>query len=262
MFRSSNIYFLVFCLVLVILSGCENKSSTVRLSGEINANSIKPVIEAISRGAKTLIVNSGGGHEVSAIKLANVMFENSVSIVVEQRCMSACAFYLFPSAISRIIESDALVSFHNNSYSAIHLLEIEKLSNSLNPDIRLASSQAEELYKRLSISPEVFNDAQKVLHAVCIDTQKTGTLERPRPYMQFQIWIPTKDYMFQNGFSFEGYWPPTQEQAIPLLKELYKDEPKQRLTVYFGGEPSLIRNDKRPYAVGLCSEYKGQTHVE
>lgn len=248
--------------MLVLLLGCENKSPTVRLSGEINPNSIQPIIEAINRGAKTLIVNSGGGHEVSAIKLANVILEKGVSIVVEQKCMSACALYLFPSAASRRIEHDALVAFHNNSYSAINLLNIEKLSNTLNPDILLASIQAEDLYNRLSISPEVFNDAQKVMKAICIDIKKTGSPERPELYVQFQTWIPHKSYMIQNGFSFEGFWPSTQEQVVTLLREIYKNEPRQRLTYYFGGTPALDRNDKRSHEVGLCSEYKDQKYVE
>ena len=44
-----------------------------RFSGIIDKRSVLAAIEAINSGIKTLVVDSNGGYEVSAIRLANVI---------------------------------------------------------------------------------------------------------------------------------------------------------------------------------------------
>jgi len=242
-------------LSLFIVNDANTKpiDKSVSYSGYINEQSIAPIIHAIQEGANELIVDSIGGEEDAAIKLAHIIHANNVNITVDGVCMSACAFYLFPASQTRTIKPNSLVTFHNNSYSAVHLLNVNTLFKDLKLDIKTTSEDAKALYNKLGISAEVFNDAQKVLGAVCFEADSFNAEENIGVLMGYEVWVPTKQYMMKNGYDFQGYWPNSPEEIATMMKNKFGSN---TYIFYFGGEKALIRQYQLNGTLPLCKNTK------
>lgn len=242
---------IVFPLTFLLTAMDSNsKESIYRLNGFIDSKTILPVIESINSGTQTLVVNSQGGHEVSAIKLANIIADKEVSIIVDGVCMSACASYIFAAAKRREVRQNSVVSFHISSFAGINFLELAKFSKTLHSDIITANSAAISLYQKLNISTDVFIDGMKMLQPNCIDARIHMKEHRPIIYTSHNTWVPSREYFHQVGMNFEGFWPDSPAEAFEIIT---KGE-GNGFSINFGGTMSQIRAYKLPYKVGHCTD--------
>ncbi len=71
---------------------------------------------AADRSIHTLIVDSNGGWSDSAMDMAALIRERKMRLVVDGRCLSACANYLFPAAVTRSVLPGSIVAIHGASF--------------------------------------------------------------------------------------------------------------------------------------------------
>ena len=64
---------------------------------------------------KTVLIDSGGGPVFEGMKLGEWMFDHGVDVVVENRCISSCANYVFTAGRNKTIEADSIVGWHGSS---------------------------------------------------------------------------------------------------------------------------------------------------
>lgn len=89
--------------------------------GEINAErnaSLFARAQAIT--PEQLRITSGGGAVKAGIALGHWVYEQNLTLVVEEYCLSSCANYVFPAAPRKRLLPGALVAWHGNYR---HLLE-------------------------------------------------------------------------------------------------------------------------------------------
>lgn len=64
----------------------------------------------------TLIIDSQGGDMSAALDMAAILRERRMRLVVDGRCLSACAHFLFPAAVRKTVLPGSLVGIHGKTY--------------------------------------------------------------------------------------------------------------------------------------------------
>jgi hypothetical protein len=70
---------------------------------------------ALLQQPRWLAINSSGGEVNTAMDFGDWIFEQRLNVRVVDRCLSACANYLFTAARQKIIEPGAIVAWHGSA---------------------------------------------------------------------------------------------------------------------------------------------------
>jgi hypothetical protein len=115
-----------FCpLLLLVFSlahGAEVRvdTDTARYRGEISAESNQRFFASVAkRPVKRLIIDSPGGEVEAGIALGYWVYRHGIDVIVEGRCLSSCANYVFPAGRRKVIRQGAYVAWHGN-YHHLH----------------------------------------------------------------------------------------------------------------------------------------------
>lgn len=98
----------------------------IYFNDEINDENVKYITSEIMDTPLNklyLNINSSGGDVRSALKLARVLEKQDTTIIVKDKCLSACAQIILPSAKNVEIWDNAVISLHVSSFSWIVLNE-------------------------------------------------------------------------------------------------------------------------------------------
>ncbi len=98
----------------------EKTQTVLRAEGEIiagDANRLQAQLQESPPSTETLLITSPGGSVQEAIKIAEIVQENSFSVVVIGECASACAMIIFPAGKYSILTSGSLLGIHSCSNS-------------------------------------------------------------------------------------------------------------------------------------------------
>jgi hypothetical protein len=87
--------------------------STLCFSGDIDRDSEEATVRLLADpGLATLVVTSDGGEVTAAVRLARAVRTRGLLLIVQRRCISSCANFLFPAARTRAVAPGSLVIFH------------------------------------------------------------------------------------------------------------------------------------------------------
>jgi uncharacterized protein YjeT (DUF2065 family) len=82
-------------------------------SGDIDRSSTDRAIALFGeRSLVAMVITSDGGEVTAAIRLARALRARGVLLVVQRRCISSCANFLFPAARTKAVAPRSLVVFH------------------------------------------------------------------------------------------------------------------------------------------------------
>jgi ATP-dependent protease ClpP protease subunit len=82
-------------------------------SGPIQANEYEQFAQVFTPKVKYFVVDSDGGDVAAAIKIANVIADHDITVVVNGACISSCANYFFTAGKKKIIRQ-GFVAFHGD----------------------------------------------------------------------------------------------------------------------------------------------------
>ena len=86
--------------------------TTLCFSGDIDRDSAGEAIRLLAGRALTaMVVTSNGGEVTAAVGLARAIRDRGLLLVVQRRCISSCANFLFPAARTKAVAPNALVIF-------------------------------------------------------------------------------------------------------------------------------------------------------
>lgn len=112
-----------FCVILTLLFpafcfACEVKiiSSLEKIGffGCINSDAVKIMAKELDKKPRDIVIQSEGGDVEAALKLAAIIQELKLSLLVRGYCNSSCANYLIPAAKHVYVENDSLIMFHGD----------------------------------------------------------------------------------------------------------------------------------------------------
>lgn len=98
----------------ISLIGLEQESMELVLIGTIDAGMAQVVKEHTERyPIRAVVVDSYGGNIDSAMDIAAILRAKKLDLIVDGRCLSACANYLFPAAARKTVLPGSVVGIHN-----------------------------------------------------------------------------------------------------------------------------------------------------
>lgn len=87
-------------------------STTVCLYGEIDNDLAKRFVTINLKQVRNIVLSSTGGDVDSALKMANLILQNKINVIVWKACLSSCANYLFLAGYTKIVLPKSFVGWH------------------------------------------------------------------------------------------------------------------------------------------------------
>lgn len=86
---------------------------TLCFTGDIDAGTATRAMALLpTPGLTTMVIASDGGEVTAAVRLARAIRARGLLLVVDDRCISSCANFLFPAARTKAVAERALLVFH------------------------------------------------------------------------------------------------------------------------------------------------------
>ena len=215
-------------IVPISLNGCNaqetiNPPSELTLVGNIDPASTSKLL-AESRGpAKKLVVTSMGGEIESAITIGKLVRDKGLAVVVRGYCLSACAHFIFMSALEKSVEEYSIVGFHGTASARLELFKLAG-RNDLAMDYSNLATLERSFYRDIGISDALLIDPLIKVSPVCY---LVGTTSRPLPsgksglMTRTSFYIPTKQELGRFGSSrITGFWPTTPTELMAAASRL------------------------------------------
>lgn len=93
----------------------EFSQNVLCLNGVIDAEMAR-LVENSAKDIDTISINSQGGNVLSALKIAQVISKEKLTLIAQRSCHSACAQYLIFSTKNLYVRTDSRFRFHTSSY--------------------------------------------------------------------------------------------------------------------------------------------------
>jgi hypothetical protein len=88
---------------------------SIHYRGELSAETNRRFFAELPRHTPTqLVIDSEGGEVKAGIALGRWVFRHGIDVIVEGRCLSSCANYVFTAGRAKIIRPDSVVAWHGN----------------------------------------------------------------------------------------------------------------------------------------------------
>jgi hypothetical protein len=234
----------VLTLAAVLASGAPNE---VRFIGYIDRAAVDRFEASLHReGVDTVVLRSPGGIDLEAIRAGNIILDHGLNVRVEEYCISACASFMLPAGGRRIIEPNAIVSWHLTAATTCLLLECRSTRN---PDRRRLLTYLEPslaLYRRANVDPRIFTDQITAHDALCyLSRERDGRIEYSIR-VGYEHWVPSRRYMDAIGLDVEGDWPSWDDIGARFQRH-FGVIPRH----YQGGEQEFF-DTERPETIEPC----------
>ncbi|NIA00765.1 ATP-dependent Clp protease proteolytic subunit [Massilia sp. CCM 8734] len=99
----------------------DQSNATITVIGEITPTLLQSFRAQIVQhpDVTQLYIDSGGGTITSAIDMARILYERDISLVVDGRCLSACANFLFAAARRKSVLPGSIIGIHETTVSYV-----------------------------------------------------------------------------------------------------------------------------------------------
>ena len=87
----------------------------IQLDGEITSNTVTEFQAVAEGGFKRVVLNSPGGMEYAAMRIAQDPRYGDADIIISKRCFSACAHFLALLGRSLTVSCESIIGFHGTS---------------------------------------------------------------------------------------------------------------------------------------------------
>lgn len=230
-----------------------DKGKQIILVGEINATLATTFKKAVleDREITSVVIDSQGGDVDSALDIAMVMKKHKLNLVVDGKCFSACANYLFPAAANKTVLPGSLLAIHektyreNNQSQQVSVVETEeKLSD------HFTKKKLDEI-KRLKQKEDAFLEVMglnKNLHNAYLSfiSDRDGSLKNGQRSslrcQEVRMWGLNKDQLISMGVKGIGsFWFPANAEEKNMLYKYFK---LPQGAIYFGEKQELERTCK------------------
>lgn len=218
---------------------------------------------------KTLYIDSFGGEGDAAIKMANLIATHSLKLIVDGRCFSACAQFLFLAAKEKEISAWSMLAVHQSKLS-YHGKTIDN-DTLLFADGKSLPEAKQDIIKNFLRSSNEFwashnfktdyidllrslqKNRRKQLIQHYDDRWKTRLIKawakitgqaapsRPSfdddPCLKLDIWLVSPKQLKEMGFSnFKQAWFPANQDEVRLFLEKYELD---KATIFWGDKHQL-----------------------
>lgn len=202
---------------------------------------------------KELIVDSQGGDIESSIKIARILRKKEMNLVVDGRCLSSCANFLFTAAKRKTVLPMSIVGIHDFSYLIKNKNGNQWVSgNEIENQIRKTNDKDEiTKYKEKKLILKNFNSEMDILESL-FDTFNNYVSRRKKIFEVEQIktkpstntcpsihfWILNKRQFESIGVvGIENFWFPRDQSEI--IKAAHENGFEDSTKIYAGSAEQI-----------------------
>jgi len=196
-------------------------TSTITLRGVIDDNMVASFKSQLTDSTKVVAISSAGGKNKDALELAELVSQRGLTVEVKDICASSCAHLIFIAGHRRVVDSGAIVVFHNTVRSMIVLGETLGVSapDDFLPQFRLLQDREEQLYRASGVSTQLLVDPEAAMLPICMSFRRAAGEKLQWAVVRvYRGWVPTRDYLLRAGVTFDGFWPSSQESVERLVQ--------------------------------------------
>jgi hypothetical protein len=192
---------------------------------------------AATPGLDTLVIDSYGGVVASALEMAALIRQHHLRLVVDGRCLSACASYLFAAADVKTVLPGSLVAIHGLVITYPEGKTVKVATASQATDLFKSAMYAENralyerdlknqdaFYQELGIKPEPYAVfARYMAHRrQVLGTDTISAAQRAGGCPAVQMWALDKAQLEAMGVrGIADFWYPSSlAQKLALAREL------------------------------------------
>lgn len=193
----------------------------VLFCGRISPRAVELLRGTLRSTDRTLMIASFGGEVDAPLRMAELVRDRALRVMVVGPCLSGCASFVFVAGHRRTIARGGIVGLHNTSTSALYLARTTQGEIAPRDEpLRLRALREQELYRTLNVNLRLLTEPQARLETICVEvsgpderTGETRYLIRTR----YGVWVPTRAQWRAFGVYFDGAVPTSGGQAAAML---------------------------------------------
>lgn len=217
----------------------------------ITVGQVKIALEKIP-DAKELVVDSVGGDVVSAIEIARIVRERNLTLVVDGRCFSACANFIFVAAKHKRVLPGSLVGIHHATTrftvqgrvkEVLERSDLQKLPAAEMENGRryfeTSHAKMQEFYKEFNVNQTYLQQFSSYISARRrLVGEESFDIVRGYPACpRIDMWILDEQKLKQMGVQgIDEFWYPKDDL---VKKKLFSNLQLSPDTMYFGDDEKL-----------------------
>jgi hypothetical protein len=208
----------------MLLSSCSSPretvvrdGDTVALAGVITPAVAKRFTRLLDPSVKTLVIDSVGGDEASALVIAHAILEAQADVVVDGVCLSACAHYIFVAGARKSIRPASLVACHHNTIAMTEFAEREYGRPFSTAELARRMS-ALELYRKAGASTDFARVCMAAVVPLCVCLDPSKDNQKSVVYV-WDEWIPLGEDFERFGIANVSGAPVTRGDALLLAAQ-------------------------------------------
>lgn len=202
------------------------RDDAITIAGSIDKNTIVELKAKIDARVRLIAIASAGGDFASDIAVGKFVRQNNLTVYVSKYCLAGCAQWIFVAANHRVIESNAIVSFHPTA-TALEITTSKSSDEKIRNFFYETSAKEKEYYREIGVPEILLVQPLAELNPTCyyVLKDKNNDLVDVRVKVSYSAWIPSQDYMNKLGISFSGFWPSSGEAFATALQTDQKFKP-------------------------------------
>ncbi len=198
----------------------------IRLDGYIEPDSLLNFQVVAEGGFKSIVLNSPGGMEFAAMRIAQDPRYKDADIIVSEKCLSACANYLAVLGRSLSVDCDSIIGFHGTilrrhpvlrgyGLSFLGNLNRKYKSQSLDQWYKTSEQETRNLFKARGIDINLlFYRNSKFLKNFYQLEFDPDTGEATQTISQNGVWVPSEAQLRAFGLKNLTYCAPVDDEAL------------------------------------------------
>ena len=235
----------------------------ISISGPIDGSFVKLIVRSISGhpNIRRIIVDSDGGDAEAALQLAQIIHERGWDVVVRNKCLSACAKYIFPAGKHKIVSPNSWVGIHETrrkfqrADGSIYYvsgneiaknMELENIDPVSTDAARKREAAAVGFYRSLNLSSVLLQDFADYISSRkrVLGVENVNDFPDVRGCPRYMAWALNKKQLEEMGVTgIDNFWFPRNKEEETML---YKDKLLPPGSIYIGDAGKLSTFCKGP----------------
>lgn len=212
------------CVLLLSVSGIakagweRTTESTIRLDGDIDADSYEQFMDVAKAGYSKVILRSFGGVPMTALRIAEEIAKHDAEIEIDSYCFSSCANYLALAGKHLTVPCESLLGWHgtpseeteedikNNHRALDYPPELTAIYQEW---VNTFREREQRFYTKINVKHALLADSVSIPLSENLRPEATFTFDKETAGISLSrsavLWIPGPDVLAMYGVPTEGF---------------------------------------------------------
>lgn len=225
------------------------------LTGPINARFVAAIAEVSSKypTIRLLVIDSEGGEIEAAMRLGKIVRDHGWDVAVKNKCLSACANYVFPSGKRKFVLPNSWVGIHEKTRrfvggdGSVHYVSGNEIAGAMSLGVDPVSAAVarkwdddeSDFYWSLGLSTSFVQNFMNYVSARkrILGVEDINEFPDVPGCPRYRFWALNKKQLERMGVTgIDNFWFPANKADVGTL---YRDKILPAGSIYIGGAEGL-----------------------